>query len=102
LSGANSYGGATAVTEGTLRAGAGNTFSPASAHSVAAGATLDLAGFSQSIAGLANAGTVSLIGATPGTTLTVNGPYVGNNGLLRLGTFLGDSASASDRVILSG
>ena len=77
-------------------------FSPASAHSVAAGATLDLAGFSQSVAALTNAGTVSLIGATPGTTLTVTGPYVGNNGLLRLGTFLGDSASASDRLVLSG
>ena len=102
LSGANTYTGATAVTEGTLRAGASNTFSAASAHSVAAGATLDLAGFSQSVAGLTNAGTVSLIGAAPGTTLTVTGPYVGNNGLLRLGTFLGASASASDRLVLSG
>ncbi|WP_239142775.1 autotransporter outer membrane beta-barrel domain-containing protein [Variovorax sp. WS11] len=102
LSGANTYTGATAVTEGTLRAGAPNTFSPASAHSVAAGATLDLAGFSQGIAALTNAGTVSLIGAAPGTTLTVTGPYVGNNGLLRLGTFLDGSASASDRLILSG
>ncbi len=102
LSGANSYTGATAVTEGTLRAGAANTFSPASAHSVASGATLDLAGFSQSIATLTNAGTVSLIGSAPGTTLTVTGSYVGNNGLLRLGAFLGDSASASDRLILSG
>ncbi|WP_269475643.1 autotransporter-associated beta strand repeat-containing protein [Variovorax sp. WDL1] len=102
LSGANSYGGATAVTEGTLRAGAANTFSPASAHSVAPGATLDLAGLSQSVAGLANAGTVSLVGNTPGTTLTVIGPHAASNGLLRLGTFLGDSASASDRLILSG
>ncbi|VTU34911.1 Outer membrane protein IcsA autotransporter precursor [Variovorax sp. PBL-H6] len=102
LAGANTYSGATAVTGGTLRAGAANTFSAASAHGVASGATLDLAGFSQSIAGLANAGTVSLIGATPGTTLAVTGPYVGNNGLLRLGTFLGDSTSASDRLVLSG
>ena len=51
LSGANTYTGATAVTEGTLRAGVSNTFSPASAHSVAAGATLDLAGFSQTRGG---------------------------------------------------
>ncbi|VTU23607.1 Fluffing protein [Variovorax sp. PBS-H4] len=102
LSGANSYSGATAVNEGTLRAGAANTFSAASAHSVASGATLDLAGFSQSIAALDNAGTVSLIGSTPGTTLTVTGPYAGSNGLLRLGTFLGDSASASDRLVLDG
>ncbi len=102
LAGANTYSGATAVTEGTLRAGAANTFSPVSAHSVAPGATLDLAGFSQSIAALTNAGTVSLIGNAPGTTLTVTGPYVGNAGLLRLGTSLGDSASVSDRLILSG
>ncbi|PSL78982.1 autotransporter outer membrane beta-barrel domain-containing protein, partial [Variovorax sp. WS11] len=102
LSGANTYTGATAVTEGTLRAGVSNTFSAASAHSVASGATLDLAGLSQSVAGLTNSGTVSLIGSTPGTTLTVTGPYVGNNGLLRLGTFLGDSASESDRLVLSG
>ncbi|VTU25241.1 Outer membrane protein IcsA autotransporter precursor [Variovorax sp. PBL-H6] len=102
LSGANSYTGATGVTEGTLRAGAANTFSPGSAHSVASGATLDLDGFSQGIAALTNAGTVSLIGSAPGTTLAVTGPYVGNNGLLRLGTSLGDSASSSDRLVLSG
>ncbi|GAA4333549.1 hypothetical protein GCM10023165_08770 [Variovorax defluvii] len=102
LSGANSYTGATTVTEGTLRAGDANTFSPASAHSVAAGAVLDLAGFNQRIAGLNNAGTVSLLGNAPGTTLTVTGRYVGNNGLLRLGAVLGDGAGASDRLVLSG
>jgi outer membrane autotransporter protein len=102
LAGGNSYGGATTVAAGTLRAGAANTFSPNSAHSVAAGATLDLAGFSQTLASLSNSGTVSLLGATPGTTLTVNGPYLGNNALLRIGTALGDSSSASDRLILNG
>lgn len=102
LSGANTYTGATNVAEGTLRAGATGTFSAASAHIVASGATLDLAGFSQTVASLANSGTVSTVGSTPGTTLTVNGAYVGNNGVLRLGTFLGDSSSVSDRLVLDG
>ncbi|MET3444600.1 autotransporter-associated beta strand protein, partial [Variovorax paradoxus] len=102
LSGANTHTGATNVAEGTLRAGATGTFSAASAHTVASGATLDLAGFSQTVASLANSGTVSTVGTTPGTTLTVNGAYVGNNGVLRLGTFLGDSSSVSDRLVLDG
>lgn len=102
LAGANTYAGGTDVSAGTLRAGAADAFSPASAHSVAAGATLDLAGRNQRIAALNNSGTVSLVGAVPGTTLTVNGPYAGNNGMLRLGTALGDSGSASDRLVLSG
>jgi outer membrane autotransporter protein len=102
LSGANSYTGATDVAEGTLKAGATGTFSATSAHTVRSGATLDLAGFSQTVASLANSGTVSLVGAAPGTTLTVNGAYVGNNGVLRLGTFLGDSTSVSDRLVLNG
>jgi outer membrane autotransporter protein len=102
LSGANTHTGATNVAEGTLRAGAIGTFSAASAHTVASGATLDLAGFSQTVASLANSGTVSLVGTAPGTTLTVNGAYVGNNGVLRLGTFLGDSTSVSDRLVLNG
>ncbi|MET3394479.1 outer membrane autotransporter protein [Variovorax sp. 1140] len=102
LSGANSYGGTTSVTQGTLRAGAVNTFSSKSATVVASGATLDLAGHSQTLASVNNSGTVSLAGATPSTTLTVTGPWVGNGGTLRLGTALGDSSSASDRLVLSG
>jgi len=102
LTGASTYSGATYVTAGILRAGAGNSFSAVSAHAVAAGGTLDLAGFSQTLASLTNAGTVALPGSVPGTTLTVTGAYVGNGGTLRLGTALGDSSSASDRLVLSG
>ncbi|WP_413464056.1 autotransporter outer membrane beta-barrel domain-containing protein [Cupriavidus metallidurans] len=102
LAGANDYTGATNVAAGTLRAGAANTFSAASVHTVASGATLDLAGFSQRVAGLNNGGVVSLMGTTPGATLTVTGPYTGNNGSLRMGTALGDSTGVSDRLILSG
>jgi fibronectin-binding autotransporter adhesin len=101
LLGTNTYGGSTNVAQGTLRAGAADTFSASSAHSVAAGATLDLAGFNQTVASLANSGTVSLMGVTPGTTLTVNGNYVGNNGVLKLGTAL-NATGPSDRLVING
>ena len=102
LSGANGYGGATTVAAGTLKAGADNTFSAASAHSVAAGATLDTAGFDQRVASLNNAGTVNLLSTRAGSTLTVTGAYVGQGGVLNLGTVLGGSNSPSDRLVLSG
>ena len=102
VSGTNNYTGATNVAQGTLRGGAANTFSAASSHVVSAGATLDTGGFNQRVASLSNSGTVSLLSTAPGSTLTVNGAYVGNGGLLRLGTALGDSSSASDRLVLDG
>ena len=102
LSGANSYTGATEVAQGTLKAGAVNAFSAASVHTVAAGATLDLAGFSQRVAGVTHSGTVRLTGATPGTVLTVTGPWVGNGGTLALGTQLGTDSSPTDKLLLSG
>ncbi|ADU39936.1 autotransporter outer membrane beta-barrel domain-containing protein [Variovorax paradoxus] len=102
LSGQNSYTGSTAVNGGTLRAGAVNAFSGASAHSVGAGGTLDLAGFSQKLPSLANSGVVSLVGAAPGTTLTITGAYVGNNGTLRMGIVPGLGSPASDRLVLDG
>ncbi|MGJ7554813.1 autotransporter outer membrane beta-barrel domain-containing protein [Variovorax sp. RB3P1] len=102
VSGANTNSGATSVAAGTLRAGVVNTFSSASAFNVASGATLDLAGNSQTVASVTNSGVVSLVGSAPGTTLTVNGPWVGNGGTLRLGTVLGNSSSVTDRLVLSG
>jgi outer membrane autotransporter protein len=105
LSGANSYSGSTTVSGGTLSAGAANTFSPRSLHAVQNGGTLDLAGFSQRIAGmtLSAGGTVRLSDATtPGTTLTVTGPWTGQGGTLRLATTLGGSNSVTDRLLLSG
>lgn len=104
LSGANTYAGATNIASGTLRAGAANTLSAASAHTVATGTTLDLAGFSQTVAALNNSGTVALSGGAPGsaTVLTVNGPYSGSNGVLKLGTTLGGSGGVSDRLVLDG
>ncbi|MBU1359770.1 MAG: hypothetical protein KJ901_13570, partial [Gammaproteobacteria bacterium] len=102
MNGVSTYAGPTAVEGGTLRAGAANVFSPNSAHAVSAGATLDLAGFNQTLQSLTNSGTVSTVGSAPGTALTVTGAYVGNGGVLRLGTALGDSASATDRLVLDG
>ncbi|MDQ0073120.1 subtilase-type serine protease [Variovorax boronicumulans] len=102
LSGQNSYTGSTAVNGGTLKAGAVNAFSGASAHSVGAGGTLDLAGFSQKLRSLTNSGVVSLVGAAPGTTLTITGAYVGNNGTLRMGIVPGLGSPASDRLVLDG
>ncbi len=102
LTGANTYTGATNVGQGTLRAGVAGTFSAASAHAVAPGSTLDLSGFNQTIASMNNAGIVSTVGSTAGTTLTVNGPWVGNGGTLRLATVLGDDASVTDRLVLDG
>jgi fibronectin-binding autotransporter adhesin len=102
LSGTNTYTGATSVSEGTLRAGATNTLSAGSAYTVAAGATLDTQGFNQHVAALTNSGAVSLVSPTAGGTLTMNGSYVGNAGLLRLGTALIGSTSVSDRLVLDG
>lgn len=82
LSGVNTYSGATTVNGGTLAAGAGSALSPNSAVTVAAGATLDLGGGSQTIGALSGAGTVtnltqnafgSGIAVSPGTgILTIN------------------------------
>ncbi|MEG2877354.1 MAG: autotransporter outer membrane beta-barrel domain-containing protein, partial [Comamonas sp.] len=99
-SAANRYSGATEVAQGTLQAGGVNTFSAASVHGVAAAATLHLAGFDQTLAGLSNRGTVQLSAASaaPGTVLRLTGPYVGQGGELAVAA----SADASDRMLLSG
>ncbi|MBR0656481.1 autotransporter family protein [Plastoroseomonas arctica] len=102
LTGASTYSGATAVNAGTLRAGATNAFSPASAYAVAAGATLDTAGLNQTVAGLTNAGLVTLRGAAPGATLTVAGNYVGQGGVVALNTVLAGDGAPSDRFVIRG
>lgn len=101
LSGANAYTGSTRVAGGTLRAGAANTLSAASVHAVEAGTTLDTAGFNQTVASLANSGTVSLLSAVAGSALTVKGNYVGNNGVLRVGTVLAGNG-VSDQLVIDG
>ncbi|MER8375580.1 autotransporter-associated beta strand repeat-containing protein, partial [Mesorhizobium sp. M1406] len=58
----SAFTGATSVSGGTLAAGAAKAFSSSSQFSVVSGATLDLAGTSQTLAGLTNAGTVRIAG----------------------------------------
>jgi filamentous hemagglutinin family protein len=88
LTGANTYTGATTVNSGTLRAGvATSAFGNNSATTVAGGAFLDLAGFSNTIGSLAGAGTVSSSNATP-TTLTAGGDNTSTtfSGIIQNGT----------------
>ncbi|MCX5514337.1 autotransporter outer membrane beta-barrel domain-containing protein [Kaistia algarum] len=101
LTGTNLYAGTTRVEAGTLAAGAVDAFSPASDFSVSAGAILDLAGYDETVASLANAGTISLLGRGAGTTLTVAGDYEGT-GTVALGTVLGGDASLTDRLAIGG
>ncbi|ATE60181.1 beta strand repeat-containing protein [Thauera sinica] len=70
LSGANTYGGATTVSAGTLKLGADGTLPAATSATVASGATLNLDGKTQTLAGLASSGTLDL--GTNGT-LTISG-----------------------------
>jgi len=105
LAGPNTYAGTTTIASATtLRAAAVNSFSPNSAVILAPAATLALAGFNQTVAGLTNAGLAQLNapGAAPGTLLTVNGNYIGQGGTIALNTFLGGDASASDRLVING
>jgi autotransporter-associated beta strand repeat len=53
LSGTSDYSGATKVEQGTLQAGAADSFSASSAHTVSSGATLDLNNFDETIGSLA-------------------------------------------------
>lgn len=102
LGGANTYNGVTQVLAGALRAGGAGVFSPFSTVTVAAGAQMDLAGHSQTIAGLTNAGLVSMGNAAPGTVLTVNGNILGQGGVVAMNTVLAADDAASDRIVLNG
>ncbi|WP_171015109.1 autotransporter-associated beta strand repeat-containing protein, partial [Methylocystis sp. B8] len=91
LNGSSSYSGATAVNQGTLRAGATNAFSPLSAFSVASAATFDLNSLNQTIGSLAGAGNVLLGSATLTTggdnsSTTFSGVASGNGQISKTGT----------------
>ena len=77
FSGANSYSGATAIGQGMLQGAATDTIPSGSAVNVAAGATFNLGGFSQSIGSLAGAGNVTTVGGSGSDTLTL-----GNDGTI--------------------
>jgi autotransporter-associated beta strand protein len=107
LSGANTYSGSTFVGGGTLRLSGGANRLPAGGTvTVAAGATLDLNGQAQALAGIAGGG------AVVGGSLTVSGTVapggVGTVGTLTLsstpalsGTLLIDTRTSGDCDLLS-
>jgi autotransporter-associated beta strand protein len=82
LSGRNTYTGYTAVTAGTLQAGAANTIPAISMVGIGAGATLDLHNFSQSV----------------GSIVNVNG----TGGTIKLGTAVLTTGSDGQNAIFSG
>jgi len=101
LSGSNSYTGTTLVESGTLKALGANKFSADSAHVVSRGALLDTGGRNQSVAALVNQGTVNLRGGDVGSTLTVNGDYVGLDGTVKIAAQQ-HSPGVADRLVING
>ncbi|UFW57512.1 autotransporter-associated beta strand repeat-containing protein [Bradyrhizobium diazoefficiens] len=105
LSGANTYSGPTIVDAGTLQAGSTSAFGSNSAVTVAGGAVLDLAGFSNVIGSLAGAGTVSnsggaatLIAGGDNTSKIFSGTIRDGAGSLAL-TKTGDLPGAAGREL---
>ncbi len=91
LTNTHSYTGTTTVSGGTLRAGRAGSFSSASAFTIADGATLDLAGFDQTISSFAGAGTIALGSATltagsDNASTSFSGSLTGTGGLTKAGT----------------
>ena len=101
LAGLNTYAGATAVNGGTLLQGGVGAFNSASAFTVGSTGKLNLGGIDATVASLRNSGEVQFGGAG-GTSLTVNGDYVGNDGTLVLNSVLYNDASKTDRLIVKG
>lgn len=108
LTGANSYAGATTVSGGTLRVGAG-ALPGTTAVTVAGGATLDLT-TAQTIANLAGAGSVTLSGGglTTGdaNSTTFTGVISGSGGLTKTGsgtfTLSGANSYAGGTIVSAG
>ncbi|MDR0901872.1 MAG: autotransporter outer membrane beta-barrel domain-containing protein [Opitutaceae bacterium] len=110
---ANSYTGPTTVTQGALRAGGTNAFSPNSTYTVEPEAVLNLQGFQQTIRTLNNRGEVWLGLSSPEIAiepnrLAINGDYHGGAGsvlYLDMGVFTDASTrrwAVSDSVFVSG
>jgi autotransporter family porin len=103
LTGTNIYGGPTTVSGGVLKAGGASAFSPNSDFAVESAGTLDVNGIGQTVLSLANAGLVNMgTGTSPGTVLTVSNDFSGNGGTINFNTVLGDSSSATDKLVVNG
>lgn len=99
----NTMSGPTFVEGGIFRAGVAGAFSPNSATTVGRQGTLDLNGFSQTVASLSNAGVVNMGTATaPGTKLNVSSNYFSDGGLVNLSTVLnaGGTNAVSDMLVV--
>lgn len=96
------YSGPVEIVEGTLLSDAAQSLSPNSTYTVDSEATLDLAGHNQTVAQLVNNGTVSVLGAQPGTVLTDSGNYTGTRGILRTSVELGADNSDTDKLVVGG
>nr|WP_313015815.1 autotransporter outer membrane beta-barrel domain-containing protein [Brucella intermedia] len=100
------YYGSTSVEGGVLQAGTSSVFSPNSTYSIEKSGTLDLAGLSQNVGPLRNAGTVSLVSKssnpTVGAILTVQGDLVSSDGLVQISSVLNDDTSTTDKIIVNG
>lgn len=101
LNGINTWRGMTLVENGTLLAGGISRFSANSVHIVSQNATLDTGGRNQTVAGLVNQGTVNLRGGNVGSTLTVNGDYVGMDGTLKIAAQQ-HSPGVADKLVING
>ncbi|MDR2675305.1 MAG: autotransporter domain-containing protein [Opitutaceae bacterium] len=100
-------GGETTFKSGEIQASAANVFSAGSIHSIAAGATLNLAGFNQTVAGLRNNGAVNVGAAkaafAAGAGLTINGDYHGGPGsALNLNWKVDNGVLLTDAVEITG
>ncbi len=102
LAGVNSYTGQTVVSGGTLKQGAQGAFNASSSgYEVASNGTLDLGGYSTSLASLGNTGNVNF-GGTGGTVLNIAGNYTGNGGIMTVNTVLGGDDSKTDMLKVDG
>ncbi|MDI6636470.1 autotransporter outer membrane beta-barrel domain-containing protein [Pantoea dispersa] len=130
LTGSNTYTGSTTINGGTLKTGVEDAFASTSGVNVADIATLNLAGYDQTVTSLNNSGTVLINdagagvlakvvtlygnminsglvvinnGATnAGQTLAVKGDWNGNGGAVSIGTVLGGDDSFTDKLVISG
>ncbi|MCS2166870.1 autotransporter-associated beta strand repeat-containing protein [Scandinavium manionii] len=101
LNGLNNWSGYTLVENGTLMAGGVSRFSAKSSHIVSQNATLDTGGRNQTVANLVNQGTVNLRGGNVGSTLTVNGDYVGMDGTIKIAAQQ-HSPGVADKLVING
>ncbi|HEY2452675.1 MAG TPA: autotransporter-associated beta strand repeat-containing protein [Scandinavium sp.] len=101
LNGLNTWSGYTLVENGTLLAGGIGRLSAKSSHIVSQNATLDTGGYSQTVANLVNQGTINLRGGNVGSTLTVNGDYVGMDGTIKIAAQQ-HSPGVADKLVING